>query len=169
MQFGASMQPVVAVWCFVKSKRVQYLQNAYSDLVPRTWSLVRVCAFCRHWKVVLYLTWLPPSTPYEIHDSFWIQYAFVCYLIILRGIDMLSGEGNYFQNCFVLFWKGINSIKKEFAHTEAGGGGGGGGGKLLFLYRGNPFPDRDWCAGKQTESHKSCLPCNICNQNPQMY
>ena len=40
-------------------------------------------------------------------------------------------------------------MKKEIAPS----------GSKFFLYTVEPFSKGDWCAGKQTESHKSCLPC----------
>ena len=49
---------------------------------------------------------------------------------------------------FVLFFKGIYSIRKEFAPR----------GSKFFPYSVDPFSERNWHAVKQTGSLKNCLP-----------
>ena len=60
---------------------------------------------------------------------------------------------------FVPYQKGVYSIKKEFAPT----------GSKFFPYRADLISEGDWCAAKQTGSHKSCLPCEKWQQDLEVY
>ena len=56
---------------------------------------------------------------------------------------------------FAPFYRGVFSKRKEFAPH----------GSKFFPSRVDPFLEGNWGTGKQTESHKSCLPCEKIVEN----
>ena len=68
-------------------------------------------------------------------------------------------KGNSVDIVLPTFWKGVNSKRKELAPK----------GSQFFPFRVDPSSEGAWCAGKQTGSHKSHLPCNKCLKICQMY
>ena len=71
-------------------------------------------------------------------------------VLILEVLQGIKGNGYIFrgrhlcQNCFASFLKKVHSKRKEFAPS----------GSKFFRFRVDPFSE-----AKQTECHKSCLPC----------
>ena len=73
---------------------------------------------------------------------------------ILKGKWYTLKGGNSFKMGLPLFWNGVYSKRKEFAPL----------GSKFFPFRVDPFSEENLCSGKPTGSHKSYLPCKVCQK-----
>ena len=54
--------------------------------------------------------------------------------------ELVHFQGRQRLNCFAPFIKGVYSKRKEFASKRS----------KFFTFKGDPFPEGTWCAGKRT-------------------
>ena len=81
------------------------------------------------------------------------------YLCTITGIGYVFKASYSVKIVLPPFWKRIYSKRKEIAPL----------GSNFFPFRVDPFSEGTWCAGKQTGSFKSCLPCKTWQKISQVY
>ena len=72
-----------------------------------------------------------------------------------KGVDTLSGVTTL-SKLFLTPSENGSTLKGKNLLNES----------KFFPFRVDPFSEGDWCAGMQSESHKSCLPCKMTENLP---